>query len=193
MLLIHTLVFHVKYGARKMLLTKCVTLLLISLSGASACRGHEEIAMAETRAYSIPVIVLLKGDSHDGPAKQPLQELARVTQSDFNALWKDIGIDVDFWSPDVRRQPREFPYPRLYAIQNYIVYEHECHFDEIPDLLVEASEVQNMLQSTAAKRALQTLVTIASRMELEGHGIVFRPGLLKPKGDESASENASRA
>jgi hypothetical protein len=108
---------------------------------------------------------------------QSHQPLAIIAQSDFNALWREVGIDVDSWSPDVRHQAEGFKYPRIYAIQNYIVYEHQCSVGEVSALLAETVQLKDTIQSSESKRVLETLFSAASSMVSEERGIVFRASL----------------
>ncbi len=133
--------------------------------------------MEEGADYRVRMIALFKGDSINGPLMQLGEPLAMIAQRDFDALWKEIGIDADSWSPDIRYQDKNFPYPQLYAIQNYIVFEHECHFDEIDDLVSETVAVKEVLRGPESKRALDVLFAVASKMASEGHGITFHPGM----------------
>jgi hypothetical protein len=136
--------------------------------------------MIEGEDRSVPVIVLLRGDSESGPITQPLQRLATITQTDFDSLWKEIGVDLRSWSPDIRDQPKNFPFPHLYAIQSYIDFEHQCHFDQVQALITEAKSAKNKIRSAGSERALDALIEIANRMTREGKGISFRPGLVSP-------------
>jgi hypothetical protein len=133
--------------------------------------------MKETSGYGVPMIALYKGDSNAGAQMQPRERLAMIAQTDFNALWREIGIDVESWSPDVREQAKGFPYPHVYGIQNYIMYEHQCKADEVSALLAETAQLERTVQSLESKRALDTLFAVASAMSSEGFGIIFRPGI----------------
>jgi hypothetical protein len=93
---------------------------------------------ANPNSYGVPMIALYKRESFAArPSPQAREPLARIIQADFDALCREIGIDVESWSPDVREQAKEFPYPHIYAIQNYIVYEHQCKADEVSALLAD--------------------------------------------------------
>ena len=124
------------------------------------------------------MIRLYRGQRRDGELLLCGDPLASITGGDFNALWREIGIDVDSWSPDIRRQDKGFPYPHIYAIQNYIVYEHQCL--EVEALRLEAAQLQHKIHGSASKRALDVLLATASMLASEGRGIIFRPGIAEP-------------
>ena len=123
-----------------------------------------------------PIIVVLRGDSRDGEMRQPLQRLATISVSDMDALWEDIGIDTKKWSAG--NEPHGFAYPFLYAIQNYIVFEQEFHYQEVPYLLEECERAQSDVHSESARRALAVIMQVAQRENTLGRGLSFRPGLV---------------
>lgn len=142
--------------------------------------GGLEADMPDVENYSVGAIVLFLTDSQ-GTIQLPAKRLAIISSRDFDALWEEIGIDAASWSPDIRHQAedlKDFPYPQLYAIQNYIVYEYICSFDGVAALLAETAQARQQLHSPESIRALEVLVTVASEMVSVGRGgICFRPGI----------------
>lgn len=135
---------------------------------------------ADIEQYSIPMIVIVQGDSKDAPMRLLLQRLATLTMSDMYALWQEIGIDTKHSLAMKGAAPQGFSYPELYNIMSLINFEYEAHYDEVPRLLDEAEQAEIVVHSEEAKRALSVIIEVSRRAVASGRGLSYRPSLILP-------------
>lgn len=126
-----------------------------------------------------PAIALFEGASlADGRVRRPLRKIAVIRQEEFEALWTELGIDLlQFMPGSGFPAPPGFGFPSIYLLQNYVVFSHPCHPDNIDQLLLEAHAAICVIRSDAAKQALKVLIDAAAEMKSEGRGILFRQAL----------------